>query len=62
MTAEVIEVKRHPPIRSVNAKNGYKATFSGSDARAGAEEYTIANFGTFTVREKPALDARTVRA
>ena len=53
--AEVIETTRHPPIWSVKAKGRYKAAFSGADARAKAEAFALAEFGTFTLREKPAL-------
>jgi hypothetical protein len=55
MTAEVIETKRHPPIWSVKAKSRYKGSFMGADARAKAEAFALAKFGTFTVKEKPAL-------
>jgi hypothetical protein len=55
MTAEVIETTRHPPIWSVKAKNRYKAAFSGANARAKAEAFAAAEFGTFTVKEKAAL-------
>jgi hypothetical protein len=55
MTAEVIETKRHPPIWSVKAKKRYKAAFSGADARAKAEAFALAEFGAFTIKEKPAL-------
>jgi len=55
MTTEVIETKRRPPIWSVKVGNRYKADFSGNGAREKAEAFARENFGTFTVREKPAL-------
>jgi hypothetical protein len=53
MTAEVIETTRHPPIWSVKAGHRYKAAFTGADARAKAEAFALAEFGTFTVKAKP---------
>ena len=55
MIAEVIETTRTPPIWSVKAKNRYKASFTGADARAKAEAFATEKFGAFTVREKPTL-------
>lgn len=53
MDAKVIEVKRKPPLWSVKASARYVAWFSGTNARALAIAYATANFGEFTIVEKP---------